>query len=124
MSRANASHEASREHEENEARVAEVAPADPLSPAERYAELFEAVQVGRVFEDSKTFVDCVPLREPEAILGEYRARREQDDFDLARFVNANFELLQPPPSEYVSDPDQPLVAHIDGLWDVLTREPR
>src|SRR5690606_34480061 len=30
----------------------------------------------------------------------------------------------PPPSDYVSDPDQPLAAHIDNLWDVLTRHPR
>ena len=124
MSTAHASQERTRGDDESEARVAAVAPADPLSPAERYAELFEAVQVGRVFDDSKTFVDCIPLREPDAILAEYRARDEQDDFDLARFVNANFELLQPPPSQYVSDPDQPLVAHIDGLWDVLTRHPR
>jgi alpha,alpha-trehalase len=117
-------HDAQRETEAHAARVAEVAPADPQSPARRYAELFEAVQVGRVFPDSKTFVDCVPLRQPDAILTEYRARNAQAGFDLARFVDANFELLQPPPSDYVSDPDQTLVAHIDGLWDVLTRHPR
>ena len=106
------------------ARVADVAPADPLSPAERYAELFEAVQLGRVFDDSKTFVDCIPLRDPDAILSEYRGRRDQPGFALADFVHANFQAVQPPPSDYVSDPDQPLVAHIDTLWDVLTRHPR
>src|SRR3546814_5161338 len=36
------------------ARVAGAAPADPLSPAERYGELFEAVQLGRVFDDSRS----------------------------------------------------------------------
>ncbi len=113
-----------RAGEDNEARVASVAPADPLSPAERYAELFEAVQLGRVFEDSKTFVDCIPRKHPDEILAEYRARQDQPGFDLGRFVRERFETVQPPPSEYVSDPDQPLVAHIDGLWDVLTRHPR
>jgi alpha,alpha-trehalase len=112
------------DEERNAARVADVAPADPLSPAERYGELFVAVQCGRVFPDSKTFVDCVPLREPGAIMDEYHARRDADDFDLGRFVHANFETTQPPPSDYVSDPDQTLVAHIDKLWDVLTRHPR
>ncbi len=112
------------EAEARAARVAEVAPADPLSPAERYGELFEAVQLGRVFDDSKTFVDCIPRAHPDAILDEYRARRGEPGFDLARFVGERFESVQPPPSDYVSDPEQPLRAHIDGLWDVLTRHPR
>ncbi|HLT43493.1 MAG TPA: alpha,alpha-trehalase TreF [Luteimonas sp.] len=113
-----------RDEPDNAARVADVAPADPLSPAERYGELFVAVQCGRVFADSKVFVDCVPVREPDTILEEYRARKDGKDFDLARFVAANFETTHPPPSDYVSDPDQPLAAHIDNLWDVLTRHPR
>src|SRR5690606_41944701 len=66
-----------RAGEDNEARVASVAPADPRSPAERYAELFEAVQLGRVFEDSKTFVDCIPRKHPDEIVAEYRARQDQ-----------------------------------------------
>jgi len=48
--------------------------ADTLTPAERYQELFVAVQMQRVFPDSKTFVDCAPRRHPEAILEDYRAR--------------------------------------------------
>ena len=36
----------------------------------------------------------------------------------------NFEVQRPPDSHYVSDPGQSLVQHIDGLWDVLTRDPR
>ncbi|MGN6512356.1 MAG: hypothetical protein ACTHKZ_02110, partial [Lysobacteraceae bacterium] len=36
------------------ARVAAVAPADPLSPVDRYQELFADVQRARVFADSKT----------------------------------------------------------------------
>jgi alpha,alpha-trehalase len=115
--------DAHREHEQSAARVAQVAAADPLSPARRYGELFVAVQTSRVYPDSKTFVDCVPLRDPEAILGEYRATRDRQDFVLARFVAANFRAETPPDSHYVSDPDQPLPAHIDGLWDVLTRRP-
>jgi len=107
----------------NAARVAEVPAADPLTPADRYQELFTAVQRARVFADSKTFVDCIPREEPDEILAAFRAQREQPEFDLARFVHAHFIAEQVPDSHYVSDPDQSLVDHIDSLWPVLTREP-
>jgi alpha,alpha-trehalase len=104
---------------------AAAAPApDTLTPADRYQELFVAVQSGRVFADSKTFVDCAPRAEPEAILAAYRAQCGQPGFDLAVFVQANFELLEPAPSDYVSVPGQPIAAHIDDLWPVLTRHPQ
>src|SRR3546814_14611002 len=50
-----------------EAKVAHVAPADTLTPADRYQELFVEVQMSCVFDDSKTFVDCAPRRDPEQI---------------------------------------------------------
>jgi alpha,alpha-trehalase len=112
-----------RDADAHAARVAHVPPADPLTPADRYQELFTAVQGARVFADSKTFVDCVPRGRPDDILAEYRARKDQPDFDLARFVHAHFRSERPPDSHYVSDPGQSLVDHIDGLWPVLTREP-
>jgi alpha,alpha-trehalase len=113
-----------RQAERNADRVAQVAPADTLTPADRYQELFVAVQTGGVFADSKTFVDCVPLQRPHAILEAYRAQSGRLDFDLPAFVHAHFRPEHRPVSGYVSDPDQPLVAHIDGLWPVLTRHPR
>jgi alpha,alpha-trehalase len=113
-----------RQAERNAEKVSQVAPADPLTPADRYQELFVAVQTARVFDDSKTFVDCAPLQRPEAILAAYRARCGTPGFDLAAFVHAHFRPERPPESGYVSDPRQTLVAHIDGLWDVLTRHPR
>jgi alpha,alpha-trehalase len=104
---------------------AAAAPApDTLTPADRYQELFVAVQSGRVFADSKTFVDCAPRAEPEAILAAYRAQCGEPGFDLAAFVQASFELVEPAPSDYVSVPGQPIAAHIDDLWPVLTRHPQ
>ena len=105
-------------------RQAARAPApDRLSPADRYQELFVAVQSGGVFGDSKTFVDCAPLVEPAAILEAYRAEHRQPDFDLAAFVHRHFEPMQPTKSEYTSEPGQSLAGHIDSLWGVLTRHP-
>jgi len=112
-----------RQAERNAGNIAQVAPADPLTPADRYEELFVAVQTTRVFVDSKTFVDCAPLHPPEAILQAYRAQSGVADFDLPAFVHAHFRPDHPPENCYVSDPEQTLVAHIDGLWNVLTRHP-
>jgi alpha,alpha-trehalase len=103
--------------------VEHVAPADVLTPADRYQELFVAVQAGRVFADSKTFVDSVPRHAPADIMRSYRADHALPGFDLVRFVNENFQHEPPPVSHYVADPSQTLGAHIDGLWDVLTRHP-
>ncbi len=103
--------------------VEHIAPADVLTPADRYQELFIAVQAGRIFPDSKTFVDCVPKLDPQDILTSYRAQHAAPGFDLAAFVHAHFELQAAPVSHYVSQPGQMLTEHIDGLWGVLTRRP-
>lgn len=96
---------------------------DTLTPADRYQELFVAVQQTRVFADSKTFVDCAPLRDPADILAAFRAESSAPSFDLFRFVEANFRSLQPATTEYESVPGQPLREHIASLWPVLTRHP-
>ncbi|VTU16353.1 Cytoplasmic trehalase [Variovorax sp. PBL-H6] len=106
-------------------RKAAQAPApDTLTPADRYQELFTAVQQSSIFSDSKTFVDCAPRGEPAAILAAYRARFREPGFDLAEFVHANFRPTHPPTGEYVSVPGQPIGEHIGSLWKVLTRHPR
>ncbi|MGO4331648.1 alpha,alpha-trehalase TreF [Cupriavidus sp. 2TAF22] len=97
--------------------------ADPLTPADRYQELFVAVQMARVFSDSKTFTDAIPRQDPESILTAYRASAGAAGFDLAGFVQAHFTLQEVPRSRYVSDPHQTLGDHIDALWPVLTRHP-
>ncbi|VVE20074.1 alpha,alpha-trehalase [Pandoraea iniqua] len=104
--------------------VAHVAPSDVLTPADRYQELFVAVQTQRIFPDSKTFVDCVPRLAPEEVLRRYRDDAGRPGFDLSAFVSGHFTMERIPDSHYVSDPGQGLVAHIDGLWDVLTRLPQ
>ncbi len=98
--------------------------ADTLTPAERYQELFVAVQMQRVFPDSKTFVDCAPRRHPEAILEDYRARCGEPGFDLEAFVHEHFSLYEKPVKAFVANPDDSLAEHIDRLWPILTRHPQ
>jgi alpha,alpha-trehalase len=104
---------------------AAAAPApDSLTPADRYEEFFTAVQSRRVFADRKTFVDCVPRAEPADILAAYRTQSVQAGFDLAAYVHAHFDVIEGPPSDHVSVPGQPIAAHIEDLWNVLTRHPQ
>ncbi|WP_347555794.1 alpha,alpha-trehalase TreF [Robbsia sp. KACC 23696] len=103
--------------------VEHVAASDVLTPADRYQEMFVAIQESRVFPDSKTFVDCQPLRDPEAIIARYRADHALPGFDLRAFVADHFTTEQVHNSHYVSDPSQSIIAHIDSLWDVLSRTP-
>jgi alpha,alpha-trehalase len=91
-------------------------------PAELYCELFEAVQVGGILKDSKTFVDAIPRRTPAEILQRFRNERAQNDFDLLRFVNDNFEVPLPATSGFVADPTRPVRQYIEELWDVLARD--
>ena len=105
-------------------RAAQAPEPDRLSPADRYLELFTAVQRQRVFDDSKTFVDCAPRCEPRAIMKAYRDENVKPGFDLKDFVHRYFRTLQPKASDYHSVPGQPLLKHINALWPVLTRHPK
>lgn len=97
---------------------------DALTPADRYLELFEAVQASRIFTDSKTFPDCAPKMDPLDILIRYRRLKRRSGFDLRQFVETHFWLPERDKDEYVSDPNNTLKEHIDALWPVLTREPQ
>ncbi|MDA8457186.1 alpha,alpha-trehalase TreF [Acidovorax sp. GBBC 3334] len=96
---------------------------DTRSPADRYEELFVAVQRERVFGDSKTFVDCAPKATPESILAAYRAERGAEGFDLSGFVQRHFVPPAPGCDRSTAPPGLPLAAHIDALWDELARHP-
>ena len=96
---------------------------DALTPADRYLELFVAVQSSHLFEDSKTFPDCPPKMDPLDILLRYRRIKNHPGFNLQRFVDAHFSLPANHSDEYVCDPGDSLKEHIDKLWPVLTRQP-
>ncbi|HVW50063.1 MAG TPA: alpha,alpha-trehalase TreA [Trinickia sp.] len=91
----------------------------PPPPSELYGDLFVAVQTQQIFPDQKTFVDAVPNGDPASIMQIYEQQKAQPNFDLKRFVLANFTL----PSEPVITPPsgQTLREHIDWLWPKLTR---
>ena len=96
--------------------------ANYLRPREAFGELFVDVQLGDVFEDSKTFVDMVPRKTPEVILAAYAARKDADTFDLGLFLAEYFESPKMVARDFTSDPNFNLDKHIERLWPVLTRD--
>lgn len=95
---------------------------DSLSPADRFQELFVAVQSEAVFDDSKTFVDCVPKGHPHDILAAYRREARRPAFDLRAFVREHFHLPASAHSGFVPVASDDLLEHIERLWDPLTHE--
>lgn len=98
------------------------------TPADLYGPLFEAVQIGRIFPDGKTFVDAVPRRPVAEIMADYARERPQGESALRAFVEARFIIpgISPAP-DGPSTIEAPvaqglsLKAHIAALWPVLTR---
>ncbi|MEM9833413.1 MAG: alpha,alpha-trehalase TreA [Bacteroidota bacterium] len=93
------------------------------SPDEQFGELFQAVQLEPVFEDSKTFPDCIPKASVEEINRAYTQQKNQPNFQLSNFVEQYFELPVNPASGFQSDTSNSITEHIQKLWPVLTREP-
>jgi alpha,alpha-trehalase len=88
-------------------------------------ELFEAVQLSRVFADSKTFVDSTPKSDPEKILHDYNEAKDKAGFDLKTFVLEHFTLPKPAESQVDSPLEtSSLESYISSLWPRLTRTPQ
>ena len=91
-------------------------------PAQDLDELFKAVQLGRIFPDSKTFVDSRPKSKPAEILERYNKEKTQPGFNLKRFVEENFELPELAGKEFELNPELSMEDHIVNHWAYLTRE--
>ncbi len=95
-----------------------------LPPDKIYGQLFVDVQMQRIFPDNKTFVDCVPKRDPKAIVADYLAIKKNPAirFSLQRFIEENFEVPVNHPVAYKTDTSL-VKEHIKQLWQVLKRNP-
>jgi len=91
------------------------------TPDEIFGELFRDVQMARIFEDSKTFSDCIPNTSAEKILHEYEIAKEQTAFSLYEFVFNHFSVPGQRDSDFASDRQEPVESHIEKLWPVLSR---
>jgi alpha,alpha-trehalase len=94
------------------------------SPEEALGELFEAVQVDKVYSDGQTFVDLVPRGRMKKILKEYEEEKNKANFDLREFANRHFYAIKHHNKEYHSNPDHTPREHMQELWKVLERKNR
>src|ERR1700739_1348373 len=106
--------------------------AEVLPPHALYGELFTRVQEAQVFADGKDFCDALPKGSPAEILAHYRAAVPGTPAELKALVSANFTAaaaVGPAAAATVAKAapaapaGTPLIAHIDALWGVLTRQP-
>ena len=95
--------------------------ARPASPRQLFPGLFEAVQLGHVFADNKTFVDAAPRQRPTRILAAWQREKNQPGFQLKTFVEAHFDVPTAATATFRSNVAAGLPAHLDTLWTVLTR---
>lgn len=92
------------------------------SPDVLLGELFQDVQIRRVFPDGMQFVDMVPANRLRKILIDYERERVRPDFDLHAFVQKYFkDYLKKGPPVYHTNPNHTVEQHINELWNVLTR---
>jgi alpha,alpha-trehalase len=104
--------------------LATAAPLSVQSPQQQFQELYAAVEEARLFSDSKAFADATPRSAPEAILADYRAQPPDTRESLQAFVAAHFSMPENPAAAAAALPPgsvPPIGAHIDELWEQLTR---
>jgi alpha,alpha-trehalase len=92
-----------------------------LSPDERFGELFDSVMVNNVFEDSKTFLDMVPVMPTDSLMAAYKDARKKTNFNWQTFVNQMFKSPNSNEKPYVTNSAHDVEEHIDALWSVLLR---
>ncbi len=92
------------------------------TPDELYPDLFVAVQMGGVFPDSKTFVDCTAKFPAAQINANYQAAIKNENVNWSDFVKENFEIPPSISSDFKSDPTKTAAEHVTSLWPVLTRK--
>jgi alpha,alpha-trehalase len=84
--------------------------------------LFRAVQQAGVFDDSKTFVDCIPSTPPDKIRREFSNHKNDPAFDLEAFVRNHFNLFNKHKAGSIASKAS-MFEHIDQLWNQLSRQP-
>ncbi|MDJ0364062.1 alpha,alpha-trehalase TreA [Hymenobacter sp. H14-R3] len=96
-------------------------PTPAPTPRQLYPGLFEAVQMGRVYPDGKTFVDALPTAPPPEVMAAYERLRGQPGFALQAFVKQYFTAPVAGTDLYRSNIGAGIRAHLDTLWTVLSR---
>jgi alpha,alpha-trehalase len=90
------------------------------TPDRIYGQLFLDVQEQVIFKDSKTFVDCIPKRNPQLIVADYLKQKKITGLNVQQFVAGNFTLQKQPNVTNIKK-GKSIEAHIKDLWKILQR---
>ncbi|MFN6946204.1 MAG: trehalase family glycosidase, partial [Cytophagaceae bacterium] len=93
------------------------------SPDKLFGQLFHDVQMEELFEDSKTFADCIPRAKPKEIVKAYKKIKNKPSFTLDSFIKTYFIVPEVREEVYKANPELSIKEHINKLWDVLERDP-
>jgi alpha,alpha-trehalase len=94
----------------------------PDPPQVLFKDLFVAVEMDRVFSDSKEFADAVPKSPPSDILTLYHSERPRSPAELNHFLEQHFERPRPALDLTAVTTRVPIQEHIRTLWENLTRD--
>jgi alpha,alpha-trehalase len=92
------------------------------TPDQLYGQLFIDVQMQNILNDGKTFVDCIPKRNPTLIFKDYASLKNNKGFNLKSFISKNFILPDTNTTVPVTA-NKSVVKHINELWSGLERNP-
>jgi alpha,alpha-trehalase len=92
-------------------------------PDKDYPVLFNAIQLGNYFPDSKTFPDCIPLMPAIRMDSCYLAEKNLPGFKLDDFIRTYFMLPVENSTPLINDTSTNIEEHIGFLWDALTCKP-
>jgi alpha,alpha-trehalase len=88
------------------------------TPEDTFGDLYRAVELARVFPDSKTFADMVPLDGPAATMAAYKAENPQGKEALTAFVAKHFLKIGEQDQQKLT-----MLEHIRALWPILAKPP-
>lgn len=90
------------------------------SPDDLYPELYEAVQLSKIFDDSKTFADAIPIKSIDKINDAFNQLEDQRDVNkLKKIVETHFEIPKISGMDFQTQSND-LEGHIESLWPILT----
>jgi len=92
-------------------------------PSQDLGEVFQAIQMAKLFPDSKTFVDCQPNYPTSEIVAIYQEQKGSSDFNLLTFVDEQFSLPVNPPVKSFDASQVNWTEHLKDHWEYLTRKP-
>ncbi|HKD46681.1 MAG TPA: alpha,alpha-trehalase TreF [Rhizomicrobium sp.] len=92
-------------------------------PSVAFGDLYQAVELGGIFPDQKTFADAIPDAKPQQIMVEYHKAKTQPGFDLRAFVTAHFKAAPQNAQPIRRQSGQSVSSYIAAMWDVLSRKP-